>query len=155
VSARIADGHAIPVDAIRTRSTPTTGPSELRHASTGPSFIYERYGIPIFITRTGSHASIGSRMEGRFTIRNGSISCAASRRARACHRSWLGHPWIFPRSLNGNFAWPTVIANAWPGASWTIARRERTLRIPARWDASVIRSNGREIHPDPAPCVAD
>jgi beta-glucosidase len=115
----------------------------------GPRFIYERYKTPIFITENGLSCMDWVATDGQvhdpqridFTRR---YLCELER-AIGDGVDVRGY---FHWSLMDNFEWADGYRQRFGLVHVDYRTQRRTLKDSAKWYATVIRSNGREIHAD-------
>ena len=116
----------------------------------GPRFVYERYGIPIFITENGMSNLDWPAMDGQihdpqridFTRRY------LTELARAI-RDGVDVRGYFHWSLMDNFEWADGYRQRFGLVYVDYKTQKRTLKDSARWYANLIRTNGSEIAVEP------
>lgn len=113
----------------------------------GPRFMYERYGVPLFITENGLANADWISLDGAvhdpqridFTRRY----LLALERAIADGVDMRGY---FHWSLMDNFEWANGYRERFGLIFVDYATQQRVLKDSARWYAEVIASNGAKLH---------
>ncbi len=113
----------------------------------GPRFMYERYGVPLFITENGLANADWVSLDGAvhdpqridFTRRY----LLALERAIADGVDMRGY---FHWSLMDNFEWANGYRERFGLVFVDYATQQRVLKDSARWYAEVIASNGAKLH---------
>jgi len=113
----------------------------------GPRFMYERYGVPLFITENGLANADWISLDGAvhdpqridFTRRY----LLALERAIADGVDLRGY---FHWSLMDNFEWANGYRERFGLIFVDYATQQRVLKDSARWYAGVIASNGAKLH---------